>query len=95
MEFQILEKVEIPHTLSPVVRCKQSVRRQALVAHLEKVRKSGQNTPGLNNQMRCMQFFCNNKLILTGTNVNNPMEGIPDTAYYSAVNQALDSLGIH
>ena len=43
-----------------------------------------------------MQFFCNNELILTDTtNVKDPVEGIPDTAYYSAVNQALDSLGIH
>ena len=42
-----------------------------------------------------MQFFWNNELILTDTNVKDPTEGIPDTAYYSAVNQALDSLGIH
>ena len=47
------------------------------------------------SHLRCMQFFCNNELILTDTNVKDPMEGIPDTAQYRAVNQALDSLGIH
>ena len=47
------------------------------------------------SHLRCMQFFCNNELILTDTNVKDPMEGIPDTAQYRAANQALISLGIH
>ena len=52
------------------------------------------------NEMYPIPDFCNNESwygikILTDANTKDPTKGITDTTYYTAVNQALDSLGIH
>jgi hypothetical protein len=52
------------------------------------------------NEMHPIPDFCNNESwygikILTDANTKDPTKGITDTTYYSAVNQALNSLGIH